>query len=592
MKKYSISFLVLLFVFFVSSCNTRVNSLSFSVEGTRELGLYNPGNFVTGIQKDLLLISQSISLKTESYFYVEIPMDKDSPQGRSLVIETFTGAMVEQSKYDSPLSRHFFELPHTNRNEMRSLRLLFRPFQKGFPLPAGGVTIKAFRVSTDIPLLALGLTAENNPQQLIEFTGSRISLLEGTTLDETFVTHALTEEVTSTIEISFDPQKGSEVFLDYDYFPPQGRLTIDPEQSPDLPKARLVLFEPRNGEIASFQTDMRLHPGQQKLSLPATTHGLSPQRLRLTHTELGFTLRGLTVLSIEPEPLKDSPLDPLPAEFGSVLRYPIGAWRQQNYELFSWTIHPKILVIDFRDRNTQKRYLDRLAFFVEKRGFTGTLLTNSQLEGRHAWNAHNYRSQGLADFYNAAESSRFSLNPEEIELRDLISRWGIISRPQAGGQWQPGSGGVVSLTRDPRESVASRALFLTHEGLHGLYYMNPKLVAQAQAEWQNLSSDVRTYLTRYFGYLQYETQDLYLMENEFQAYMLQQPLQEVRWVFGTLYRDRLIRAYPGEEDFFRRTAPIAAGEFFNAAFRLQSLLFEEYGLVGGNLHSLLPIEQE
>ena len=129
---------------------------------------------------------------------------------------------------------------------------------------------------------------------------------------------------------------------------------------------------------------------------------------------------------------------------------------------------------------------------------------------------------------------------------------------------------------------------MTHEGLHGIYYMNPRLVAQAQAEWQNLSADVRTYLSRYFGYLQYETEDLYLMENEFQAYMLQQPLQEVPWVFGILYRDRLIRAYPGEEEFFRRVGPIAATEFYNLAFRLQSLLFREYGLIGGNLHSLVP----
>jgi len=72
--------------------------------------------------------------------------------------------------------------------------------------------------------------------------------------------------------------------------------------------------------------------------------------------------------------------------------------------------------------------------------------------------------------------------------------------------------------------------------------------------------------------------------------MLQQPLQELRWVFGIRYRDRLIASFPQERDFFNRVAPIAALEFFDAAFRLQSLLFSEYGFLGGNLHSLRPLE--
>ena len=95
---------------------------------------------------------------------------------------------------------------------------------------------------------------------------------------------------------------------------------------------------------------------------------------------------------------------PIPSDLGLVgSYYPRSAWRQSDYELFAWNLYPSILIFDMRSYEVQSRFFKRLAFFVEKRGFRGEMLSDAELAARHGWNAHNYRPEDLAGFYNVAD---------------------------------------------------------------------------------------------------------------------------------------------------------------------------------------------
>ncbi len=54
-------------------------------------------------------------------------------------------------------------------------------------------------------------------------------------------------------------------------------------------------------------------------------------------------------------------------------------WEDPSYGLFRWDRFPSILVMDTRDFAFQDRMFSRLAFFLEKRGFRGRLLSDAEL---------------------------------------------------------------------------------------------------------------------------------------------------------------------------------------------------------------------
>ena len=134
-----------------------------------------------------------------------------------------------------------------------------------------------------------------------------------------------------------------------------------------------------------------------------------------------------------PSPETESSLDrglatenPIPASLDQVLKTAPAAWRSPLLEVFRWDLFPDILVIDTVTFHVQDKMFTRLAYFIEKKGFRGRLMTNVQLAGRHGWNAHDYGPDGLASFFNAASASAFPLNPEEKALKSLALREQIL----------------------------------------------------------------------------------------------------------------------------------------------------------------------
>jgi hypothetical protein len=188
---------------------------------------------------------------------------------------------------------------------------------------------------------------------------------------------------------------------------------------------------------------------------------------------LGLLAPLLVLLMTSPEVRADALLAgeealarPIPAGLDQVLDASPDAWRSPGLEVYRWERFPDIIVIDMVDFPSQDRMFTRLAYFAEKKGFRGRLLTNARLAGRHGWNAHDYGPDALAGFYNAASRLAFPLNPEENALKSLALREGILL--PNGERVASGRGGVLSISRS--SSTIERRYLLTHESFHGIFF--------------------------------------------------------------------------------------------------------------------------
>lgn len=252
----------------------------------------------------------------------------------------------------------------------------------------------------------------------------------------------------------------------------------------------------------------------------------------------GFQLQKVSRQRVSQEAEETPP--PIPADMGTILRYRQQAWRRSDWELFSWNLFPSILVFDFKDYQTQAAFLKRLAFFVEKKGTAGTLLSNRDLEPLHGWNAHDYRATDLADFFQTAQEQNFPLNPEEQLLRRILLEQGVIRR--ADGEFRSGAGGFISLSRE--SSTRLRYLFATHEGYHGLYFASAEYRQAVHRVWTALSEDEQQFWKHFLEWRHYNTEDVYLLENEFQAYLMQQHRSYVDTYFKEYIIPRFLSFYP------------------------------------------------
>ena len=139
------------------------------------------------------------------------------------------------------------------------------------------------------------------------------------------------------------------------------------------------------------------------------------------------------------------PLSPITADPGIILHWPQAQWRQLSYELFAWEQFPSVLIFDFADYSVQDAYLKRLSFFAEKKGFTGKLLFDEDIASLHGFNAHDYRAETLAAFFQKAEAEHFPLSKSELHLRKVLFHNGIIVRTETG--IEAGDGAIVSISR-------------------------------------------------------------------------------------------------------------------------------------------------
>ena len=366
---------------------------------------------------------------------------------------------------------------------------------------------------------------------------------------------------------------------DHDH-PDHGSDTFLP---PNSPLARIEFVSEELNEPKVWE--LRLRPGVQRVYFYPEMFVTDPGIVRFVHDSVYGRLHSLRLIQKERHPPSLHQLEPLPIDLGILMDYSSALWRQEDFELFNWNLFPEVLIFDFADYDVQARFFRRLAYYVEKIGFRGSILTDAELENRHGWNAHNYHPRDLARFYNQVFEKKMELNEEEEFLRELLLERGVLLYD--GIRYEEGEGQIISVSSHPLQTAASRRLFLNHEALHGVFYNFPSLQETSSALWADLDSDSREYITEYLSYVSYDRDDEYLMVNEFQAYMLQQELSELRWVVQTRMSDRLARYSPQLRGFLDRTKVQAGDDAVMAAEILQTLIYQNLGLVAGDFFCLV-----
>ena len=278
-------------------------------------------------------------------------------------------------------------------------------------------------------------------------------------------------------------------------------------------------------------------------------------------------------------PDRPFPLEPVPADPGIVLSYPQDAWRDARYEVFRWTRFSSILIFDTADYRVQERLFKRLAFFVEKAGYRGRLLSDREMEGLHGWNAHDYSAEDLAAFFEAAGEADFPLSSEERELLAVLLYTGVIAETGAG--LRAGEGAVISVSRE--SSAALRTRFMTHEGFHGIFFIDQDFRDFSRSRWDALDPQAKAFLRSYFEYMRYDVQESSLVVNEFMAYCLQQPVSQAGGYFGNTLAGVIAASWrasvlPDDPSLLSRVLSAEAAAFSRYVNR-------RWGLEAGRIHS-------
>jgi hypothetical protein len=214
---------------------------------------------------------------------------------------------------------------------------------------------------------------------------------------------------------------------------------------------------------------------------------------------------------------------PIPADPGAILSWDRASWRRPDFEVFSWDRFPSVLIIDAASYAVQDDMLNRLAFFVEKAGHTGAIESPAALAGIHGYNAHDYKADDLARFFNAAAKQGMQLTAGEEELAGLLLQNAVLRKTDDG--FAAGDGSVISIAQS--SAPALRTLLLTHECFHGAFFSLPGFRDAVKSEWTSLSAVEKRVWLSFLASRGYNTRDGYLVVNEFQSYLLQQERKAV-----------------------------------------------------------------
>ena len=229
---------------------------------------------------------------------------------------------------------------------------------------------------------------------------------------------------------------------------------------------------------------------------------------------------------------------------GLILKYKPSYWRTLDYEVFEWDRYPGILFFDTRNYAVQDNFFRRMAYFVEKQGYKGRLVSNEELEGKHGYNAHDYSAESMANFFNKAVETGFVLNQEELLLKKILIKNGLLELEDDGLRVKANEGGIVSISQESADYL--RATLLAHEGWHTIFFRDEEFRNFVSAVYYTMDPTSLEFLIDYFKSqpgLGYDVNDDYLMHNEFMAYIMQQRLSEVANYFVHLANRRSVMKY-------------------------------------------------
>lgn len=271
---------------------------------------------------------------------------------------------------------------------------------------------------------------------------------------------------------------------------------------------------------------------------------------------------------------------PIRTDPGLMLYWNQNNWRNVDYELFEWDRFPGILYFDTRNYTIQDNFFRRLAFFAEKEGYKGKLLTNEELGNMHGFNALDYRPETFADFFNLAYEKNFKLNKEEILLKKILIKNGLLI--EDGEKVKPGYGAVVSISRESPDYL--RVQLINHEAWHTLYFIDETFKSYVETVYGLIDRKSLEFLIDFFRsqpQLGYDVNDDFLMKNEFMAYLIQLRLGSVGQYFVTKANWYSVQTFTPELSNY--VIQTKGQGFEDAAQALNDFVFDTYGLIAGDV---------
>jgi hypothetical protein len=281
---------------------------------------------------------------------------------------------------------------------------------------------------------------------------------------------------------------------------------------------------------------------------------------------------GATANPTEAAPVTVVP-DGLTASLSQVLANKANQFRQNDFEVYRWASDPSVIILDFRTLAIQDLYVKRLVFFLEKAGYRGQILSDAQMQGQHGWNANDFSPESLARFYNAARKAAFALNPSEEYFLQCLLAWGLLTQDEQ--DFSAGTGAIVSIAQDM--AAYTRRTLLQHEMTHGIYFTSKEFRDFVAVQWKALPAEPKSFLIRFFQFKRYDTSDAALMVNEFQAYLLQQPLGALDDYVTKSMPGQFVLVYPKDTEFAAR-AQANAPVLHAAAKTLSDWLKQKLGI--------------
>ena len=282
-------------------------------------------------------------------------------------------------------------------------------------------------------------------------------------------------------------------------------------------------------------------------------------------------------------PEMKNPLKALKADPGLVPDWDLTRWRNADFEVFDWEEFPGVLIFDMKNYAVQDLFLKRLSFFAEKTGFRGSLAPDAKIANLHGFNAHDYRADTLAAFFNKADAEHFPLNQNELLLKRILIANGVLV--QAADGVKAGQGALVSISRESPEYL--RWQFLNHECFHGIFFTHEEFRAKMESIYNSMDRKSLEFIKMYYRVspeLDYDTADLYLMHNELMAYTVQSRLSNVRQYYKNLAgRAHVQKAIPELANYVLSTN---AEGFYDIARQIDDFVSENYALNAGRVYQI------
>ncbi len=248
-------------------------------------------------------------------------------------------------------------------------------------------------------------------------------------------------------------------------------------------------------------------------------------------------------------------LDPLPADPATVLHYDPRLWRRPDYELFAWERFPGILILDTADYAVQDRFFKRLAFFVEKQGYRGRLVSRAGGERAARVQRPRLPGRGPGPLLRGGRCPGLRLEPGG----GAAARHPDRQRPAARRRQRAADGRARCCRSRSESSDLLRAHLLTHEAFHGLFFTLPRYREACEAAWRELEEPERRFWRLFLDWGGYDFHDGFLAANEMQAYLFQQPRAGLNFYFRRLSAGAPGARLPREASWLARLPGRPAG---------------------------------